>query len=540
MSVNLINEEALTAYFSSIVYNGNRVEPIEINRCPDRLFVRSHKDALVRAMVMEWFNHHMRAFLTHRQKSPFFTPVALDDDLPAWAQKALKQGNPIYRFDPVRLSQKLKKTMVDIRDFLYGAAEIYVTKTLDRASHTHQAPKFRMDYLKTSHEWDSFKKVLKAAIKWHAATAMEEDAKQKDVRLYQKSLKGTIPVWAGKDGMEIYQLTTPESLDFESQYMHHCVGEGLYDEGVETNTSPIYSLRDADGVPHVTMQAFGKELIQCKGRGNRPPVSKYVPYLLDFIKEKGFTVASELKNFGLIKQNGSYYNVWDLPDGFVIDGDLDLSEMGLSHLPNLSHVTVRGNFYCAFNQLTDLKGAPQTVGKNFYCFENQLETLRGCSQTVGGDFICSVNRLTGLTGGPQTVGGHFDCSHNELTDLKDGPLVVAKDYDCSHNHIAVLTGIPQNVRGDVDCSYNRLFSLKDAPQSIGGDFKCPWNLLQDLRHAPAIVLGNFDCSHNQIMDLSTLGHVGQLFDCTDNVITGKNTAARRAVLNARSRQEHSL
>ena len=38
----------------------------------------------------------------------------------------------------------------------------------------------------------------------------------------------------------------------------------------------------------------------------------------------------DMKNIGLLKQNGKYYSIHDLPDGFVVRGDLDLSGMDLS------------------------------------------------------------------------------------------------------------------------------------------------------------------------------------------------------------------
>jgi hypothetical protein len=48
---------------------------------------------------------------------------------------------------------------------------------------------------------------------------------------------------------------------------------------------------------------------------------------------------------------------------------------------------VTGNFNCARNELTTLKGAPQTVGGSFKCFRNQLTTLEGAPQTVEGNFL---------------------------------------------------------------------------------------------------------------------------------------------------------
>jgi hypothetical protein len=43
----------------------------------------------------------------------------------------------------------------------------------------------------------------------------------------------------------------------------------------------------------------------------------------------------------------------------VVRGKVDFSNKGLTELPDLSEVEVRGHFYCNGNRLTSLKGAPE-------------------------------------------------------------------------------------------------------------------------------------------------------------------------------------
>ena len=78
----------------------------------------------------------------------------------------------------------------------------------------------------------------------------------------------------------------------------------------------------------------------------------------------------------------------------VIEGNVDLSNLSLTELFDLSDVEVTGNFNCSSNDLTSLAGSPETVG---------------------GWVDCSYNRLTSLVGCPKTIGGHFHIS----IDLKD-------------------------------------------------------------------------------------------------------------------------
>ena len=60
-----------------------------------------------------------------------------------------------------------------------------------------------------------------------------------------------------------------------------------------------------------------------------------------------------------------------------------------------------GDFYCSYNKLTSLAGAPKSVGGYFYCNSNQLTSLAGAPKHVGGEFDCSYNKLNSLAGAPK-------------------------------------------------------------------------------------------------------------------------------------------
>ncbi len=175
------------------------------------------------------------------------------------------------------------------------------------------------------------------------------------------------------------------------------------------------------------------------------------------------------------EQDGKTYNLYNLPDGFVIEGDVDLSKKGLTELPDLSKVTVEGCFWCYKNQLTTLRGAPQEVGGDFYCNNNQLTSLTGAPQKVGRYFRCDNNKLTSLQGAPQEVGGDFYCNNNQLTSLIGAPQKVGKSFICFNNKLTTLEGAPQKVGRDFSCGGNQLTSLIGAPQEVGGGFYCSKN-----------------------------------------------------------------
>jgi hypothetical protein len=83
-------------------------------------------------------------------------------------------------------------------------------------------------------------------------------------------------------------------------------------------------------------------------------------------------------------------------DGLLEVQNLDISNIRLTKLPDLTCVVVNGHFDCSENKLISLIGAPQNVKGDFSCYSNQLTNLAGCPKMVGRDFYCRRNKLTSL------------------------------------------------------------------------------------------------------------------------------------------------
>ncbi len=467
MPVNLINEKALNEYLSDIAYHGQEMETFTKGEFNSPAYVEQNKDAIVRSMMMQWMKHRLRSHLAEEnaETRDFLQPVKKDEEnLPGWAERYLKEGKPIHRFVAEKIPARITEEISKIRDYLYSAAESYVNKTIAKAKETEQKPKLRIDYLKTGNDWDTYEKTLHAAEKWHELMAKKAEQKAHDEKMYKASLSGTKNVMKLDNGMEIVQLTTPEALDFESEYMGHCVGKGSYDEGVKDRTIKIYSLRDENGEPHATFEVRvneetkKEEIWQCKGKGNKAPIEKYRPYIQAFVKAKKIEIRGDMANIGLIKQYDKeakeerYYDIYHLPKGFVVEGNLDFSFQELTELPDLSEVIVKGNFECTHcPQLASLKGAPKEVGGYFSCIEcPQLTSLAGAPKKVRRYFKCNdCEQLASLEGAPKVVKGYFNCREcPQLTSLAGAPEEVGGSFYCDEN-IATKYGISEWV-----CNYS--------------------------------------------------------------------------------------
>ena len=84
-----------------------------------------------------------------------------------------------------------------------------------------------------------------------------------------------------------------DQLKYEGDTMGHCVGG--YCEDVAVGRSRIFSLRDAKGEPHVTIEVHPSDdlgestgstfdLMQIKGKANKKPKDEYIPFVQDFVK----------------------------------------------------------------------------------------------------------------------------------------------------------------------------------------------------------------------------------------------------------------
>jgi hypothetical protein len=206
--------------------------------------------------------------------------------LPPWFMAKHEAGEDLVFIDPFELSFS--------RDRLGNR----ITPVWDWFRHLAQ----NNDPVLTPHRLSrmTLQQAEQAAQRWHA-----ELAKQAEKTLAQSAQEGEKPVLELSNGYRWVQLTTPQALNYEGKAMGHCVGS--YADDVAAGTE-IYSLRDPENRPHVTIEAERGTLDQIKGKQNEPPVEKYWPMVDAFItaygnKHKiglGFGVTDDLQGCGLV------------------------------------------------------------------------------------------------------------------------------------------------------------------------------------------------------------------------------------------------
>lgn len=526
MSINLLNDKQFNDYLTDITYQGDGIpkQPNYRGDFESADYVEQHRDEIIKGILNQYIKLRVREYAMNLEDEPAFVLVDKNrSDLPGWTKQTFERGENIYEFKGALMSSKLRDDIITVRDYLYDAAGQYVDKVIRTARETEKKPKIRYDYLKTSNEFSTFEKALVAAEHWHEIMAEELAKRNRAKDHLEKSLKDVKKIMDLPDGLTAYELTSPEALDFESDNMGHCVGRGGYDAGVKDGSKKIYSIRDAKGEPHATLEVRGNKVHQIKGKANKALIHKYVSATVQFINNMGLDVVNDLDKIHAIKQDGKIWDIFKLPKGFVVKGDLNLGEQKLTELPDLSTIVVKGAFNCSHNNLINLHGCPQSIAGGFDCSCNQLTSLEGGPQSVDGWFDCHDNQLTSLVGAPQTGNGSFICSKNQLIDLHGAPQNVNGNFVCNHNKLTSLDYAPRNVKWDFDCSYNELTSLKGAPQNVGASFNCSSNQLSSLEGASQTVKGDFFCSYNKLVSLQKgPQHVGGDFQCSGNLLTDLN------------------
>lgn len=180
-----------------------------------------------------------------------------------------------------------------------------------------------------------------------------------------------------------------DALKYEGDTMSHCVG-GYCDDVLEGH-SRIFSLRDAKGWPHVTIETrpgkdpsglltesqlpedvladlkkrgltdpkfmwkydeelgrhtpemgpFSDSIIQIKGKANRAPNPEYLPFVQDFVKSGKWSDVGDLRNAGMWKnpKTGGYHTLQEL------EGNPELEDIYASR-----NLDANGNYVGGFRE----------------------------------------------------------------------------------------------------------------------------------------------------------------------------------------------
>jgi hypothetical protein len=189
--------------------------------------------------------------------------------------------------------EKKKKKQIDPAEFV-GSMEAEIGQIRDWLTYGTEADGTALNM----HRYKTWDDMQQAAHEWHRVLT-QQMASQGHPLLYKEDNPAhTLEQFKG--GWRVVDVPQCD-LKNEGNLMGHCVGRGGYDRGVSDGTTQIISLRDKQGIPHVTIEATKEgggtwSVRQVQGKGNQPPVDKYKSVLYDFFnKHRQFKIPSYLK-----------------------------------------------------------------------------------------------------------------------------------------------------------------------------------------------------------------------------------------------------
>lgn len=237
-------------------------------RTEDDKILLVYKNRARNKFVREWINTTFKKYIINAAEARKIQNIVLFNNtkiVPDWIKKALHNNHAIYH----------------------------------SAYYNRLPVEHWIDYLNTLPERPikmSVPQVIEKVREWD-----EQKVKANSVGTVQKILKVGNLTW--------YQLLDRDALRYESRYMKHCVGRDgmVYADLVEKGVTQIYSLRDTNNIPHVTIEITDNELCQVKGNSNKPFKEKYrepVVIFLNTLSNVTIDVIDDLLDNSLYVQDG--------------------------------------------------------------------------------------------------------------------------------------------------------------------------------------------------------------------------------------------
>ena len=142
---------------------------------------------------------------------------------------------------------------------------------------------------------------------------------------------------------------------------------------------------------------------------------------------------------------------------------IDLTNCGLTEIPDLSKFKNLKILHCSFNNLKTLPKLNDSI-EEIYCNYNKLIELPPLPKNLK-ILYCSSNNLNYLP----TLNAkleNLDCSYNSLENLPMLFNTSLKILNCSHNKLKTLPPLPSKLR-QLSCNNNNLYCLPDLSITLG-------------------------------------------------------------------------
>ncbi len=281
-----------------------------------------YRNEINHPVIQSWFKKQVRNYVLNNEEfAEPYTSAARTE----WMVQAIERGEEIVR---IRIPVAFEEQLAHVYDWFTWLTQ---QDNIEAQRILEKVPKLTIPMaIEKSEQWTEWLN--------KQASGIEDE-------------QGLESVMTFKDGYRIVKLISKDCYDREGKLMQHCVASfynaraarmGRMNPTVGSRQRVIYSLRDPENEPHVTMEIRGQEITSIQGKQNKTPIAKYRSYVRKFIIKFGLTMKWGLEKYGLIAgSDGSLHDLYNLPDGLSLLGSLDLTKISIDKLPD--NLTINGN-----------------------------------------------------------------------------------------------------------------------------------------------------------------------------------------------------
>lgn len=290
-----------------------------------------------------------------------------------------------------------------------------------------------------------------------------------------------------------------DALKYEGDTMGHCVGG--YCPDVLSGNTRIFSLRDAKGEPHVTVEvdptdnsvfldavekktglsrnsladrqafdaavkemsedpssgAFGR-IVQIKGKQNAKPKEQYLPYVQDFVKSGNWSDIGDFRNTGLVREGGQLMTPAEHADWLLKQLDVPPAE----GMKRGGKVSISSNPDAMMLELSDRKMAPGGLAKLFRAAPKSKAEIEAIAERMApqmlGEFVRGEKGTQSVAGKTQKQFAKEKEMKHDIRPTK-GESKIPKPVSIEELKDQVMIGIP----GDPTISNKTVYSINGMP-----------------------------------------------------------------------------
>lgn len=309
-----------------------------------------------RLLCMLMLQALLRAFQEERSALRLLTEYP-HPPLPRLSAEKFAAKGPFYVF---QRNRKIDVAMLVVEQWLRQAIRRGETWIQDENSG-------RVKVLAGRNDLDDIVAFARAELARYAAL----DARKVSSNIAKEASVGVEPVLHFPDGKAWVRLVSATAFRREGKLMEHCIGRGDYYRSSAQGVAAYLSLRDAAGIPRVTIEVVDKAVVQAQAIGNTYAWDDWyaelaaimyvmgwedgcrLPYNSDVVLLEPAIVVHE----GDLELSGQAGRA-NLPRGLHVRGNVVMADCDwLQHLPE--HLRVEGN--CMVTHCVNLRNLPMRL-----------------------------------------------------------------------------------------------------------------------------------------------------------------------------------